>query len=217
MSHLVQRTLEFRLLTWWHPGTGRGDGATADAVAHRGADKLPFLPGRTVKGLVRDACRVGVEAELLPEATFMELFGSPPPTANNSDAEFERVRALEAARFGTAPGSLRFSSARIGSTREDQTRWSAWARSQANDRTGVISHLYSYVASTAINEKTGTAKDHSLRTIEVVVPLTLHAFISGRDDTPWDVIGESVQLFLRGLGSHRNRGFGRADVHLVTT
>src|SRR5206468_769129 len=107
------RTIEFRILTWWHPGTGRGDGATADAVAHCGSDGLPFLPGRTVKGLIRDACRAGAEAAVIHKDQILTLFGSDPPGPGPSDGEFERVRALEEGRFRTRRGTLRFSSARI--------------------------------------------------------------------------------------------------------
>jgi hypothetical protein len=146
----------------------------------------------------------------------IELFGSAPPPQAKSDPEFMRVRALEEARFGTRTGSLRFSSARLGSTREEQNRWSAWARDPGHDRKVVVAHLYSYIASTAINPDTGTAKDQTLRTIEAVVPLTLHAFIDTSTDAPWDAIDESVKLFLRTIGSHRNRGLGRVDAHLVT-
>ena len=210
MNSDIQRSIEFQLMSWWHPGTGRGDGVTADAVAHRGNDHLPFLPGRTVKGLVRDACRAGVAADILPMSRWLELFGTPPPPAKEGE-EFERVEALEEGRFKTERGSLRFSSARIGKSSDEQAKWSTWAR----DREDVSSYLYSHVASTAMDPLTGAAKDRSLRTIEVVVPLNLHAFIEGDADTPWDSIGESIELFLRTLGSHRNRGLGRVAARLV--
>ncbi len=220
MSPSVQRTLAFNLLTWWHPGTGRGDGVTADAVVRKGKeDKLPFLPGRTVKGLVREACRVGAAAGVLDSATLEDLFGTGPPKQGESPEhnEFKRVRALEQARFGTKKGDLRFSSAHLGATRNEQDDWSSWARwRDREDESRVTPELYGYVSQTAICRDTGIAKDQTLRTIEVVVPMTLHAFITGSNATPWDAIDESVRLFLRTLGSHRNRGFGRVDAHLVT-
>jgi CRISPR/Cas system CMR subunit Cmr4 (Cas7 group RAMP superfamily) len=48
-------TLHIRLQTYWHAGTGRGLGAAVDAAAYRDADGLPALPGRHIKGLLRDA------------------------------------------------------------------------------------------------------------------------------------------------------------------
>jgi CRISPR/Cas system CMR subunit Cmr4 (Cas7 group RAMP superfamily) len=50
--------LKIEIRSYWHPGTGRGQGSHLDATTHRNARGLPSLPGRTVKGLVRDAvCR----------------------------------------------------------------------------------------------------------------------------------------------------------------
>ena len=40
--------------SYWHPGTGQGLGSHLDAVTHRGADKLPALPGKTVNGRLRE-------------------------------------------------------------------------------------------------------------------------------------------------------------------
>ena len=48
-------TLTFTLLSYWHAGTGAGRGGDADAVVQRDDDGLPYLPGKSVKGLIRDA------------------------------------------------------------------------------------------------------------------------------------------------------------------
>jgi hypothetical protein len=48
-------TLKLDILSYWHAGSGRGAAALADAVVVRDDTGLPYLPGRTVKGLVRDA------------------------------------------------------------------------------------------------------------------------------------------------------------------
>jgi CRISPR/Cas system CSM-associated protein Csm3 (group 7 of RAMP superfamily) len=208
MNNSVEQTIEFQILTWWHPGTGRGDGAVADAVAHRGEDELPLVPGRTVKGLVRDACACAAQAGILSADEIVALFGSGPPRDTSADT---RVPQLEEARFHTKAGSLRFSSARLGQTRDKQTEWSSWART--NKRS--VRELTAYVASTEIEKDTGIAKDKTLRTIEVVVPLTLFAFVRGPESGPWEKIDQSLRLFLRKLGSHRNRGLGRVHARLV--
>ena len=48
--------LRFEIQSFWHAGSGRGDGAVADATVLRSRAGLPILPGRTVKGLLREAC-----------------------------------------------------------------------------------------------------------------------------------------------------------------
>jgi hypothetical protein len=54
-------------------------------------------------------------------------------------------------------------------------------------------------------------KDRSLRIIEVAVPVTLHATVHVMDDAPDAAALLRAGLgFLRGLGSHRRRGLGRA-------
>ena len=68
--------------------------------------------------------------------------------------------------------------------------------------------LFRRVASTAINEE-GTAKEHSLRKMEVVVPISLYGEISGLPDS--DFRGKMVKClkYVKALGSGRNRGLGR--------
>ena len=47
--------LKIDIQSYWHPSTGRGQGSDVDALAHRDKDGIPCLPGRTIKGLLRDA------------------------------------------------------------------------------------------------------------------------------------------------------------------
>lgn len=227
-AELVERTLRFELHTFWHPGTGRGDGALADAAVHKTAEGLPFLPGRTVKGLLRDAAELAVAAGLLAAPDVLALFGSPLPDGIDAD---NRVGALEEARYASVPGTLWFSSACLGRTRDEQIAWRAWARHReqapdqhaqqqpgvdrtaragAPDRKEPSDLLFQRFASTRI-DASGIARDHTLRTIEIVVPVDLHAFVRGRPDTPWDALDQAARLFIRGVGSHRHRGLGRVS------
>jgi hypothetical protein len=70
--------------------------------------------------------------------------------------------------------------------------------------------------STAIDEKTGTALDKSLRGIEVTIPLILEAPLSiqGESDWPWQEYLNMALPLLRHVGSKRNRGMGRVIVTL---
>lgn len=190
----------FSLLSYWHAGTGRGHGEQADAVVQRSRAGLPFLPGRTVKGLLRSAVQIGVDAGVVEPDELVAWFGS--PLVDDPDAE--RVTKLEQARFASRPGALRFSSAVLGSA------WESWASSQVRGRDGAataLAPLFTTLASTAIAED-GTADDRTLRTIEAAVPMTLRAEIEGPDGR-WPAVFADIAPFLRTLGSGRNRGLGR--------
>ena len=39
----------------WHCGSGLAAGADVDALVIKDKDGLPYVPGRTIKGLLRDA------------------------------------------------------------------------------------------------------------------------------------------------------------------
>lgn len=202
--------------SYWHPGTGRGDGFGADAVVNRGADGLPILPGRTVKGLVRDAVRLGRLAGVAGLTVNVEehLFG----TALAPSASDDRVRRLEEARFATRPGALRFNDARLGGSPAEQEVWRRFAATSEGER--VARQLSTLVSSTALEE--GVAKSGSLRTIEAWVPMTLHTWVSyepaAGEPAPnwsWGALDECVRCFLRAAGSHRTRGLGRCAATLL--
>ncbi len=68
-------------------------------------------------------------------------------------------------------------------------------------------HLYGVIASTAIG-KDGIAKDNSLREIEVVIPLTLHATIENIPQEHGQNMKKATMMLKR-MGLNRNRGLGR--------
>jgi hypothetical protein len=189
----VKVVLRFEMQSYWHAGTGRGDGWRADAVVQRTREGLPYLPGRTVKGLLRAAVSIGIDAGLASSEEVDSWFGT-----RLVDDGADRVHNLEAARFRTRQGLLRFSSATLGRT------WEAWAGG-ASERE--LAPLFVTLASTAINEE-GVASERSLRTIEVAVPMTLQAFVEGPEGR-WAAVLTQTAPFLRALGSGRNRGSGR--------
>lgn len=41
--------------SYWHCGSGLAAGAGVDALVVKDADGLPFVPGKTIKGLLREA------------------------------------------------------------------------------------------------------------------------------------------------------------------
>ena len=172
----------------WHCGSGLSAGADVDELVVKDKDGLPYIPGKTLKGLIREATENYIAisgadhlAELLPTAFGTELSGV----------------------TGTT-GCLHFSNATLSET----------------ERTAIVGHhaqdyLYNKVTTTAIGDD-GVAKDHSLRSMEVVVPCEMHAIITG---VPAELREAMVKSFgwVKRLGQKRNRGLGRCDIREEAT
>lgn len=179
----MPKTLTYKLtfFSYWHCGSGLGAGAKADALVVKDSRGLPFVPGRTVKGLVREAV-----------ATLVEM--------RRADADdLNRNFGVEAsASADMVQGSAFFSDAALPDGERNEI-----ARHEAAD------NLYSLMASTSIGED-GVAKDHTLRSIEVTVPCVLSGHISGLSDTMADSVAQALPL-VRRLGLGRSRGLGRCS------
>lgn len=206
--------LELDIQSYWHPGTGKGSGSHVDAVVEKDRFGCPFISGRMLKGLVRDAVyraahwgiyqTQGVPA---PEAVVEVLFGS---------AGFVNKRP----RNETIPGMVR-----VGDAVLDQNV-RKWLGHPDNKKYRLA--LFHDIYSTAINNQ-GTAKPGSLRGQQVVVPLTLMSTMEiGKPEarlgqkgeaTSWvsrhakTVIEKALPL-IRNVGANRTRGLGRVRISL---
>ena len=195
--------LRIELESWWHVGSGRGDGPDADAVVARTPESLPWVPGRTLKGLLRDAAEWSEEVGQLPQGTADRWFGSSPDAGEDG----------EMARFRTESGSLLVDSAEVGETDEERAQWRAWAKSHPAD----VRHFSQVLGSTAMDK--GVAQRHTLRRVEVVLPLVLHARLSSVSDgsaaeEDRRLLEKAVLPLVRHLGTRRNRGMGRCRLAL---
>ncbi len=202
--------LSFRVLSYWHVASGRGSAEQADSVVVLDAAGLPVIPGRTVKGLVRDAFELAADVGAVGADRVIELFGSPSGGADPGEDGDEREHSLEEHRFDTVAGQLLFGSASLP---EDWQRWAKAHRHKSGAPPAEVLELFQYVASTAIDAR-GVAQDHTLRTIQVVVPMTLRAPVQGPADGRWVDELRTVLPLLRHMGSRRNRGYGRVEVTL---
>ncbi|HCF61175.1 MAG TPA: hypothetical protein DFS52_24655 [Myxococcales bacterium] len=209
-------TIVLDICSYWHAGTGRGAGTTLDALVFKSAAGLPVLPGRTVRGLLRDALEKAARLRAVDETRFERgpatwCFGTGLDATAKESEPVNRVERLEEARFRTDEGKLQVDSATLGDSPEEARKWERWAAGSP----GEVEHLYRGFASTKIGPD-GVVADHTLRSIEVTVPLRLYARVSGPEEGP-DWIGalrEALPL-IRGLGSHRNRGLGRVKAYLA--
>ncbi len=170
----------------WHTGSGLAAGADVDLLVIKDNMGFPYIPGKTLKGLIRDAARELCEAGVVANADLEQLFGA-------KDAKDEGRPSM--------PGLLYFTNAELTKNLKEKLK----------DKQGV---LYRKVSSTAIAED-GQAREHTLRRIEVTVPLTLFARIDNiRDGADEDILTKSMSMIKR-LGSWRNRGYGRCAFSVV--
>ena len=125
-------------LTWWHCGSGQAAGPDVDELTMKDADGLPFIPGRTMKGLLRDACR------LLEDYSFEGM-------------NMERINAV----FGYYNEKKDNEYPKKGLAFFSDMVLPVNDRNKITADKDLIRSLYSSIAATAIGED-GIAKDHSL-------------------------------------------------------
>ena len=186
---------------------GRGDGVVGlvdEEVEHDAATGLPFLRGRTLKGLLAEECanilyalrqqNSPAYAQFVRAARF--LFGQPGSTSED-EAKMHVGPALlpKAMRDAVEADILR------GDLRP----------------TEVLESLTAIRRQTAVDEETGAPEEGSLRSMRVVLRNTpfvaeLH-FDEDPDQTAKALLAACV-LSLRRAGTGRNRGRGRLTARL---
>lgn len=178
----MEETIKYKITFYaqWHCGSGTSAGADLDALVIKDKNDMPFIPGKTLKGFVREAVENLVQLEGKDEeltARIGEAFGTE----------------------GKQTGSLHFSNAKL----EDR-EYEAIVGNEAQQ------YLYNKVTTTSI-DKDGVAKDHSLRSMETVVPCTLQAEIT---DVPTELRATIMRAFglIKRMGLKRNRGLGRCEI-----
>lgn len=185
--------IRIEILSYWHAGSGVGRGGDADSLVVRDDLGLPYLPGRTVKGLFREGVRLCEDFKELPEGTTDSLFG---------------LRADPGDDAGSVPGKLFFRDARL----DRETR--GWLAGEKDKN--LKEALFDTISSTKLDEE-GQADDKTLRTIEATIPVALDTTVSGPDEDDWpEAIGRAARV-IRSLGSHRHRGLGRCRVSIHDT
>lgn len=180
----------------WHCGSGLSAGADVDALVIKDASGLPFIPGKTIKGLVREAME-----DLL---SFKSLCNE-----NDKDKESDsnkKMCSLFKKTFGFFNGE-----------RGEMIKGQAFftnADLADDEREAIIADklqafMYRRLSSTAIDAD-GVAEPNSLRRIEVVVPCTLEGRILDvpKDENFKKLIVEALS-YVKRLGQNRNRGLGR--------
>jgi len=183
----------------WHCGSGLSSGVDLDLLVIKDKDGLPFVPGKTIKGLLVEAVD---EINALSEQKFndevKEVFG----------VFDKKEKALQGCCFFT------------NATIEKEL-------GEAVKKGQIQAHLFRTIASTAINEN-GIAEEHSLRKMEVTIPCELvgeilfvpDRFFVKNQTGEMEASGFGERLveglkFIKRLGQNRNRGLGRCSFEII--
>jgi len=166
----------------WHCGSGLTSGADVDLLCVKDECGLPYIPGKTIKGLLREAA----ETIYNEDKEFIEkCFGK---QSEKKEDVFEK-------------GFCYFSNAELTKNVKEQLKDSSKKEL-----------LFRKISSTKIDEN-GIAEEHSLRKMEVAVPLVLFAEISDLQDE-YSPQMEKCLKFIKRLGTNRNRGLGRCNISI---
>ena len=172
---------ELKFFDYWHISSGLSGGAALDSYVVKDSAGFPYVPGKTIKGLVREA------AELFwDQGDINKCFGSRGSKEEQRDND------------DTTQAQCYFSSATI------DEKIAVEITSNKLER-----NLFEIISATKIDEN-GIAADKSLRDIEVVLPISLKGEIRNVDDEIASNLKRALKSVKR-MGLNRNRGLGRCE------
>lgn len=178
-------TYKVTFLDYWHLSSGLSAGAKLDSTVTRDENGLPYIPGKTIKGLLREI------AEYTNNYDFVtNCFGS---SSEEKDKFYSKEKIVS---------KCYFSDVQI----EENTRKTIVEKDLQNQ-------LFDEIASTKIDEN-GIAKSGSLREIEVVIPITLFGKVENIPTQYKQEMINCLKKVKR-MGLNRNRGLGRCVIELV--
>lgn len=189
-NKILQYKIDF--FSSWHCGSGLSAGADVDALVVRDRDGLPYVPGKTVKGLVREAVEDFLAFRKEDIRIVADLFGNAEDRNNLPQDEEGKMKQ----------GILFFSNAELLPEQK-----------QIILDEHLKPFLFDSVAATRIAED-GIAMPHSLRRIQVVLPCTLYGQILDVPEESKILLQQAVKLIKR-MGLARNRGLGRCSFTIM--
>lgn len=186
----IRAVISIRFLDWWHAGTGHSGAGDADMIAYRDRFGCPAMPMTQVKGILRETA---TEFGLLTQRDIDTFFGE---------------KSLPGVTVNAQGAAIAFSG--DASLSRDEQAWFG-----ANS--GCQGTLFGWLRSTAIDDRTGSAKAETLRSIEVCAPMMLCRTVEwiGDDDPPanWAEQLDLVCAMTPVFGKQSRDGLGRAIAH----
>lgn len=176
---------KIHFFTDWHCGSGLAAGADTDMLVIKDRQDMPYIPGKTIKGLVKEALedikcfRGDVNDELYRKA--LGYFDNK-ETAEKGECFFTNAileKNLQRAVFNN----------------------------------NLQEYFYRTVSSTSINEE-GIAEPCTLRRMQTTIPCDLYGMILDVPREFDQRLKESL-LYIKRLGQNRNRGLGRCVVSVI--
>ncbi|MBR4518259.1 MAG: hypothetical protein IKO65_04575 [Victivallales bacterium] len=172
----------------WLCGSGMGGGDDADYRPLLDANGLPFVPGKTIKGLLREAATaIGCNNELTEK-----IFG-------------RASTRQDGVRGDSTEGTAHFSNAEI----PPETQLKILQDTKLADEL-LLGRYFTQI------EANGQVKDKSLRRGEYAVPMRLEGRIYGVEESERTML-EQCMGYIKQLGTQRSRGFGRCRMTAVKT
>jgi CRISPR/Cas system CSM-associated protein Csm3 (group 7 of RAMP superfamily) len=185
---------KIEFFSYWHVSSGLSGSTYADLLVNKTEKGLPFLPGKTLKGLLREAAEtINTLHPTLVKTDFInEVFGE----RNKSIGQNFQEKYREEAKSFFSSGTL---------SRQLQTQITKENKP----------YLFNVLSSTKIG-KNGQAENHSLRQIEVSIPLVLYASVEGfpKEDNYLEQL-ERCMNFTKRMGLNRSRGLGRCQFSIL--
>lgn len=187
MSKTLLYQIEF--FNYWHSGSGLSGSTYADSIVKKTERNLPFIPGKTVKGLLRHAAERIYELNtgFFDQNFIKDVFGQ------RSDDEKAKKEDEGKAFFTNALLSEELTEKILESPLSE--------------------NLYTVLSFTQIDEH-GQASDGSLRQLEVTIPVTLYAAIEHFPEKYEKEIQHCMN-WIKEMGQNRNRGLGRCKFSLL--
>jgi CRISPR/Cas system CSM-associated protein Csm3 (group 7 of RAMP superfamily) len=170
--------------SFWHIGTGRGSGYHLDAIVEKDADDLPYVPGKTLKGLMRDAFFKLCEWQHFESSHLDLLFG-------------KRVEGEGESRQETSKGVLRFSSLEL-----EEKDYLLQNKPLIDDKTGVAKDK-----SFRMIEFTIPVKLHGEIEILNVDALDL-------SESELQLLLQQAASLITHIGANKTRGFGAVTLEV---
>jgi CRISPR/Cas system CSM-associated protein Csm3 (group 7 of RAMP superfamily) len=180
----INYKIEF--FTYWHIGSGMTGGTYADNLVLKDQNNLPYIPGRTLKGLFREASEEisRLNSSLISPNQVEKIFGK---------KEGNGLEDESCAFFKDSVLSKNLADMILKNDKQDS--------------------LYQVLSSTKLDDN-GLADDGSLRQLEVCVPLSLFGTIEVFDKVDTEFLNHSAS-WIKNLGLNRNRGLGRCKVSIL--
>jgi hypothetical protein len=192
--------LELEMLDYWHCGSGKGSADYFGALADRDSLGLPFVPGRLLKGLLRDALARCEAFGHVASGMAESLFGA----RNNGCGE-------GGPSYPPRPGALRVADARLPEALR------SWLRAPGG--AAYRQALYRELFAAAVEDSAETEGGCRSRGMEVVVPLVLESELRPIEGLPlpsgWQASLAAALPLLGAVGAYRTRGLGRCEVRFA--